>query len=190
MPRANRTRFVILGLLTDAPKSGYDIKREIEEVTDHFWKESFGQIYPTLQRLCADGLARKAQVNGDGRRRTTYAITAAGRRELGRWLAVPPEPGVIRHELLLKVFFGKHTDPATLIKHVEAYRDRVAKMRAYMDVAEKGIRDEVPAADQAYWMLPVRSGRLVSEAGLTWADEALVVLRRLAKHTPAAKRPA
>ncbi|MGH7677082.1 MAG: PadR family transcriptional regulator [Gemmatimonadaceae bacterium] len=190
LARTNRTRFVILGLLTDAPKSGYDIKREIEEITSHFWRESFGQIYPTLQRLCAEGLARKLRTGAGGRGRTTYTITPAGRRMLKEWLAIEPEPGVIRHELLLKIFFGMHTDPATLIAHVTAYRARVEKLQAYLQVAERSIRAEVPSQDQPFWMLPVRSGQLVAEAGVTWADEALTVLRRRARDTQATKRSA
>ena len=188
MGRANRTRYVILGLLTDAPKSGYDIKREIEEVTDHFWRESFGQIYPTLKQLCEEGLARTVRSVDRGRGRTAYAITAAGRRELESWLEVEPEPGIIRHELLLKIFFGKHTDPGVLLAHVAAYRERLTRLNAYLADAEQSIRSEVPREDQPYWMLPVRSGQLVVAAGLAWAEEAGATLRNLPAARVRAKR--
>src|SRR5262249_13920193 len=92
MSRANRTEYVILGLLSSAPKSGYAIKKEVEEVIGHFWKESFGQIYPALERLQAQGLVQRDPEPAGQRRRFVYTITASGREALRAWLATPPEP--------------------------------------------------------------------------------------------------
>ena len=179
MPRENKTQYVLLGLLAEKAKSGYDLKQEIDEVIQHFWRESFGQIYPALNRLCVQGLARKTTESNGKRRRHMYRITAAGQRALERWLSVEPDIGIIRHELLLKLFFGKHTNPEILIAHVEAYRARVASMRVFLDQAARAIRTEVPKDDQEYWMLPVRSGMGISEAGVAWADDTLATLHRM-----------
>ncbi len=170
---------MILGLLSDGSKSGYAIKQEIEQVISHFWKESFGQIYPALHQLCQDGLARRNAGRTGHRQRHLYTITPAGRRELRRWLVIPPGVGIIRHELLLKVFFGKHTDPATLLRHLETYRERVEQTQTFLLEAEKDIRATIPAGEQDYWLLTVRSGQLVTEAGLAWAAEARRVLGRM-----------
>ena len=43
MPRVNRTRFAILGMLTSGPRSGYDLKKDFEEQISNFWSESLGK---------------------------------------------------------------------------------------------------------------------------------------------------
>ena len=49
--RANTSRHAILGVLGFCPMSGYDVKKLIERSIAHFWNESYGQIYPILNRL-------------------------------------------------------------------------------------------------------------------------------------------
>ena len=54
-PRASTSRFAILGVLSLGAMSGYDVKKLIERSIAHFWNESYGQIYPSLNRLAAEG---------------------------------------------------------------------------------------------------------------------------------------
>ena len=78
MQETARTRFLILGLLAEGPCSGYDIRRITLARFGFFWSESFGQIYPCLMRMEAEGL-----VEGKGgalRGRVLWAITASGRQ--------------------------------------------------------------------------------------------------------------
>ena len=46
----------MLGLLAGGPRSGYDIKSIVDRSTRFFWAASYGQIYPELRRLEAEGL--------------------------------------------------------------------------------------------------------------------------------------
>ncbi|UCB53625.1 MAG: PadR family transcriptional regulator, partial [Candidatus Zixiibacteriota bacterium] len=48
MPRANKTEFAVLGLLSLSPMSGYDMKAFISQSIGYFWQESYGQLYPAL----------------------------------------------------------------------------------------------------------------------------------------------
>src|SRR5258708_31701724 len=41
----------LLGLLSLGPMSVYDIRQLISQSIGHFWSESYGQIYPGLNRL-------------------------------------------------------------------------------------------------------------------------------------------
>ena len=41
---------VILGLLSGAPRSGYEMKAIVDRSTRYFWAASYGQIYPELRR--------------------------------------------------------------------------------------------------------------------------------------------
>jgi DNA-binding PadR family transcriptional regulator len=46
-----QTDYVILGLLSEAPMTGYTIKRLIDIRFKFFWNESYGQLYPELRAL-------------------------------------------------------------------------------------------------------------------------------------------
>ena len=119
-----RVAHVILGMLSLGPRSGYDIKRFVDDSTRHFWAASYGQIYPELRRLQASGLIEGKSEPRGGRQRTIYAITPAGRDALERWLTEPGGTYELRDERLLKLFFSDALEPA-------ASRDLVVQMREH-----------------------------------------------------------
>ena len=59
MAKESKTRFAILGLLCEGQLSGYDIKKLIDIRFKLFWNESFGQIYPELEKLEREGLVTR-----------------------------------------------------------------------------------------------------------------------------------
>src|ERR1043166_5381121 len=71
------TRYALLGLLTLAPQSGasgYDLRRWAESSIGHFWRESYGQIYPVLKQLLRDGLVTASEGAGSGKRETIAGV--------------------------------------------------------------------------------------------------------------------
>ena len=57
---------VLLGLLTIAPMSGYDLGQLIQDSIHYFWRESYGQIYPSLKQLSAEGFVTgKSEKHGE-----------------------------------------------------------------------------------------------------------------------------
>jgi PadR family transcriptional regulator AphA len=100
------TAYVILGMLSWRPMSGYDVKAMVDLSTRFFWAASYGQIYPELRRLAEAGLVEGEPQPESGRRRTQYALTAEGRRVLDDWLATEPQTLEMRDEGLLKLFFA------------------------------------------------------------------------------------
>jgi DNA-binding PadR family transcriptional regulator len=81
---------VLLGFLSLEPRTGYELARAIERELAPAWKAEFSQIYPALAGMRRAGLAH-LRVLGPrrGPRRNLYRITAAGRRELKKWLTGP-----------------------------------------------------------------------------------------------------
>src|SRR5437588_784579 len=47
---------VVLGMLRMGKRTGYEIKQLVDVSTRFFWAASYGQIYPELKRLDAQGL--------------------------------------------------------------------------------------------------------------------------------------
>ena len=72
-------RLVLLTLIDDEPRHGYDLIRHIEELTGGSYAPSPGVIYPTLTMLDDMGLIEARQSDGA---KKLFAITDAGRTEL------------------------------------------------------------------------------------------------------------
>jgi len=74
--RRGEVKFVILDVLSEGPKHGYEIITAIEERRNV--RPSAGSIYPTLQMLEDGGYVTSEQVDG----KRVYTITDAGRELL------------------------------------------------------------------------------------------------------------
>ena len=70
-------RFIVLDVLQEGPRHGYEIIRLLEERTHGRYSPSPGTVYPTLQHLSDLGLISSDQ-EGD---RRIYRLTEAGRAE-------------------------------------------------------------------------------------------------------------
>lgn len=68
-------KYVILDLLKDKPRHGYEIIRALEERFHGFYSPSAGSVYPTLQLL--EDMEYVKSSEQDGKR--TYTITEAGK---------------------------------------------------------------------------------------------------------------
>ncbi|WP_410814956.1 PadR family transcriptional regulator [Micromonospora sp. 067-2] len=86
------TAHLILGLLVDQPRHGYDLKKLHDQRRPHGKPLAFGQVYATLRRLERDGLVRRVeQQRRSGPDRAPYVMTEAGRSHIDAWLnAVEP----------------------------------------------------------------------------------------------------
>jgi DNA-binding PadR family transcriptional regulator len=138
------TAKVILGMLAGRPRSGYEIKQLVDSSARFFWAASYGQIYPELKRLEKGGLITGSDSANGARQRTTYKLTAAGKRAARQWIAGPPQIFELRDEGLLELFFAGSVDPA---RAPEIARERAA--RAAASAAQlRSIEEEVEAMGQ------------------------------------------
>src|SRR6059036_2838637 len=75
---AGDMKYVILKLLKDKPRHGYEVMKELEEQLHGCYSPSPGTVYPTLQWLEDEGLVVAKDVEG----KKVYEITDAGRQFL------------------------------------------------------------------------------------------------------------
>ena len=142
----NNTQVVLLGMVGSGRRTGYEIKRAIDNSTSYFWGASVGGIYPELKRLDEQGLLRSRR---DGRR-TVYELTAAGDRALHDWL-VSDDPGVyeLRHEFMLRLFFADRLSPDEALEVVRGMRERhehaVAQLKALRPHGNRPPRLQYPS---------------------------------------------
>lgn len=75
---AGDMKYVILRLLRDKPRHGYEVMKELEDQLHGCYSPSPGTIYPTLQWLEDEGLVVGREVEG----KRVYEVTDEGRRFL------------------------------------------------------------------------------------------------------------
>lgn len=166
MEQLSPTAYVILGLVRNEPRSGYEIKAVVDASTRFFWAASYGQIYPELKRLAEAGLVTGVEAPTGGRRRTVYEITADGEEELKAWLRQPPQTYEMREEGLLKLFFADalpRPEAAEILRAMRAHRlEALAQLRAIEPLAEEK-QDPFP-------LLVLRSGIEFTEWFAEWCE--------------------
>src|SRR5262245_47771364 len=102
----NGTTWVVLGRLADRPRTGYEIKQIVDRSTRFFWAASYGQIYPELRRLEAEGLVEGQSAPTGKRPRRVFSLTEKGREALLGWLRGTETRMEMRDESLLRIFFA------------------------------------------------------------------------------------
>lgn len=139
-------KYFILHLLSEKPKHGYEIIKEIEKSFGGFYSPSPGAVYPTLQMLEDLGYVTSAVADG----KKVYQITDEGRRFLEERENVV---GEIREKI--SEFWGQEfeKDVRTLardfrefahmfshsIRNVREDPDRLRRIRDVMSRAQKEI---------------------------------------------------
>lgn len=186
MPKSNKSRFAILGILAIAPNSsGYDIKKLMESSTQYFWKETFSSIYPVLQELETAGCLAKQEIGSKNKRqRHTYSLTEKGHEELRMWLGKPVEFEQFRNELLLKLFFGETVPLLISKKHIEEYQNLlIKKQNTYQHIRETLLEEQQKAKGLPFWLMTLEFGFGQIQAALEWCKKALKEINILEKDT-------
>jgi len=174
----NNAKFVLLGLLSHEPLTGYDIKKLISLRMSYFWDLSYGQIYPTLEKLEKDGLiTREVVIEERGPNRKVYSITEAGLEKLRKWLAEPARKESAKYEILLKLYFGNQTPPDSSIKHIQEFKARNVKNLEMMTLFEENLKERLNwSNDHFYMLLTVLLSKSTFKASIEWADTAIKML--------------
>ena len=83
--------YVVLGLISTGPQSGYSIITAFDDEVYRRWSASPGSIYPMLKRLeKQDLITGELDITHETRPRKLYVLQPAGAVLLDAWLAAPP----------------------------------------------------------------------------------------------------
>jgi PadR family transcriptional regulator, regulatory protein AphA len=173
-----KTRWVILGLLAIEPLSGYDIKKLIATSVGHFWSESNGQLYPTLNHLVHEQLIVFEEVHQKGKKqRHIYSITDKGRTELEMWLKTTTEQkNNHRDEELLKLFFAKNVPTSSAVQLLQNREQLIRlKLEQYL-VIKKEIEHHKDSPHYTYWSLTLKNGICHAMTEIEWCTESIKTL--------------
>ncbi|PZQ21472.1 MAG: PadR family transcriptional regulator [Sphingopyxis macrogoltabida] len=136
-------RLVLLKLIADEARHGYDLIRQIEELTGGAYTPSPGVIYPTLTLLDDMGLIEAQQSDGA---RKLFAVTDAGITELD-------ENRESAERLILRLSeIGaerKRTDSASVRRAMGNLRAVLMNRLGDRDIDEATLHDVVALIDEA-----------------------------------------
>jgi PadR family transcriptional regulator AphA len=162
------TEAVVLGLLAEGERSGYDLLKRAEGSVANLWAPAKSQLYAVLPRLVDAGLARRRNVRQQGRPdKQLYRPTPAGRVAVREWLDA--SPAKTWDELLLKVFFAKLGSRAALRRQLEEHRElQQAQLDEYRSIKPK----------TRHGAITLRFGLMLMPVRLAWIEHALQELSR------------
>ncbi|ACK70130.1 transcriptional regulator, PadR-like family [Gloeothece citriformis PCC 7424] len=78
--RRGEIKFILLSLLSERPRHGYELIKELEDRYGGFRRLSPGSVYPTLQLLEEGGYLTSEQIEG----KRVYTITESGKQLLAQ----------------------------------------------------------------------------------------------------------
>jgi DNA-binding PadR family transcriptional regulator len=136
----------LLGILTEGPRSGYALRRVIDERLPQIVEMSSGSLYYALQRFEARGWVR-GSLSRRGRRpeRRVYRLTPGGRLAFRRLL----EEAAIQSDRFyspfdMALYFAPHLPPASLLRAVEKRLDDLGRYREALRRLEERYPDRWP----------------------------------------------
>ena len=181
MPKVNKTKYAILGVLTLMSGSGYDIKKFCDKGISKFWNENIGHIYPVLKKMETEGLITSRTEQNEGNpQRNVFTITQKGRDELTEWLMQSVEQSPARLELLLKLFFAKNIPAQHVIQQLESEMNKYKKgLVECMKAEQELIGNEKVKLDDGYpyWLATVRYGITDAQFRIRWFEETIESIR-------------
>lgn len=173
-------QFVILGMLSKEPMTGYDIRKRVKTRMDSFWDINYGQIYPTLYMLEKEGaVTKKLEIMENRPNRKVYSITNKGTNKLKEWLLQSAEPESAKIETLLKVAFGEHLSKDENIKHIQEFKARnISRLENALNI-EKETKAQLKKNEKYFFtLLTVLLGKRLHKASIEWADTAIALIEK------------
>ncbi|MBL8166047.1 MAG: PadR family transcriptional regulator [Anaerolineae bacterium] len=158
-------RYLILGLLTDNPMTGYDIKKHVNSALGAATQASYGTLYPTLHKLLAERLVDVQEVLQRGRpSKKVYRITEQGKRDLQRWLKQPAAADQVRREFLLKLYLARNLPAKDVLALVANRREETEAMLTTLQSEKRSITDP-----QEGWVMDYALS--VCQAEINWLKQ-------------------
>lgn len=111
---------IILGLLLEKSRTGYEIHQVFETVFTHFYKSSYGMIYPTLKKLEKNGLVVKKIIHQEGKpSKNIFSITDLGIEEFKKYLDTDIAIETRESEFMVRMYLGSFATEDVLQKWIE-----------------------------------------------------------------------
>lgn len=123
----------VLGVLSDGPLHGYELRKRLTAILGPFRALSFGSLYPCLHRLTDRGLVEQVDTVDRAdvgtvtskRARIVYALTASGKEAFAAWVADAGPEAWEDEAFAARMAFFSRTDAAVRLRILEGRRARM-----------------------------------------------------------------
>lgn len=179
MKKENKSRYAVLGMLFDNPRSGYEIRELMKESVKHFWQETDSSIYPMLKKLEAEGKVKSTSKYRGKQVRKIFKITSDGKKEFISWMHLPAQTDLRRNELLLKIFFGSAVSHDEIIKHLKNQLHKFQEIRQKLEWNGNkllALDDQNP--QKLFWVITINQGKAHVDAEIQWINQSIKLLEK------------
>jgi DNA-binding PadR family transcriptional regulator len=175
--RANILEYAILGLLSDSPLHGYELRKRLALVLGPFRPLSFGSLYPGLHRIAARGLITGAEVTAAidtaapplsaRRARVVYALTGDGKEAFAAWVNETGPEAWDDEGFATHLAFFSRTEARARVRILHGRRSRLEERVALLRDSMTRSRERV----DAYTLQLQKHGLESVEREVRWLSE-------------------
>jgi PadR family transcriptional regulator, regulatory protein AphA len=174
---------LILGLLSRAPLSGYDLNKTFQNTVQHFWTTEQSQIYRALYKMEENGWVKvETIIQEDSPNKKIYHVTEAGHRALHEWLTTPLEDEPTRENWLGQIFFGglvADEELFSLIRaSIAALLERLAAMEHLQATFAPYLQDANLTRDARFQFITLDYGVARHRFEIQWLEDVIERIRQ------------
>jgi DNA-binding PadR family transcriptional regulator len=141
---------IILGMLHQRPRSGYDLNKELETTIHFFWDADISRIYRSLRDMEQKRwVEHETVIQEDNPNKKVYSLTGQGQRELRDWLAEPGKAPGTRNPFLAQLHFS---DAISIEQQLHVLKEHLNALQEDLQDLEdraKGLNLNVPLPKEA-----------------------------------------
>lgn len=173
MTKTDVLTLAILGMLSEQPLHGYQLRKQLGSELGPFRALSYGSLYPCLKRMVASGLITANGNEGDEghaapsrRSKIAYRLTDEGKARLDQELASAGASSWDDDAFDVRFSMFEKTDSETRLRILEGRRSRLAER---LEEVSEGMQQRRERAD-AYTTELQRHGLERVEREVQWLD--------------------
>lgn len=183
--RSSVYMLAILGLLTDGPMHGYELRKRLNVLLGTLRAFSYGSLYPCLRELLTQGLIEEAGPADAGapalsgkRAKIVYQITGEGKEHFAQLLSNAGPSSWEDAEFGVHFAFFRHLEAEERLRILEGRRSRLEERRERVRASFARTRERL----DSYTMEMQRYGLESADREVRWVSELIHDERARASH--------
>ena len=132
--------YLILGLLSLAPMTGYELQQFIKQNLSLICSHSAGSVHTALAKLLREGHVTARESSEGKRQKKTFSITEAGQAAFAAWAAQPMQADRVKNMELARLFFLGLAKPEERLAAIRDYIRQMEQTQALLQAIQARFR--------------------------------------------------
>lgn len=164
--------YLILGLLTLSPMTGYELQQFIKKNLALICSHSAGSVQTALSKLEKENKVTTCETTQGKRRKKIFSITDIGQTAFSHWVALPMQADKVKNMELSRLFFAGLAKPEERLCAIRDYIRQMEETRGILRAIEEQVRhmdpNELPPGTD--WPQVLRFQRYTIQYGIDAAE--------------------